>query len=203
MNSGLLNPEARPRAAPHPVVERELRVAVLHAEHIAAAQRRAGAGLAGDVRRDSERDDVRNVAGDVDVRARHVERRERDPVACGVGDFGLLLIGVVVEDHGADRGWPGVSSGGDIARRRSDLRRRVVGNQKEENEEDYQTESTEPNASRSTSPPRHGRPRAAVASSRAYRSPELHTRVACVTVDVNSPGDGRRGRRPSGASLET
>ena len=84
----LLLAEARPRALGHVVVEVPLREGVLEAEGIAAVERAAGAGLAGDVGRDAEGDAVGDVAGDVDVAAADVERAQRDAVAVGVVTFG-------------------------------------------------------------------------------------------------------------------
>ena len=109
---GLLDAEARPGSARDPVVEVDLSERVLHAEYQAAVRASGrGIGLARDVGRDPERDDVRDVAGDVDVAAADVERAGVDQVAVGVGDLGILLIGVVRVDRGADS-IDGVSSGG-------------------------------------------------------------------------------------------
>ena len=64
------------------------------------------AAFAHDVGRDPEGDDVRDVAGDVDIGPRHVEGAGMNAVAVRVGRRRAGLIGVVGVDHGAhlDRG---------------------------------------------------------------------------------------------------
>ena len=59
-------------------------------------------GLARDVGRDAEGQDVGQVAGDVDVAARDVEAAAVDEVAVAVRDLRLGLIAVVREDGGSD-----------------------------------------------------------------------------------------------------
>ena len=86
-------PEADVAAAPQPVVQVELRVAVLQAIRQAAVERAAGPGLAHDVRRDAEREQVIQLAGDVEVGAADVEGRLADAVAVGVGHLRILRSG--------------------------------------------------------------------------------------------------------------
>src|SRR5207245_8940731 len=90
-------PEPHPRTSRHPVVEIELPVCVLDLKDEAVA-RDAAAGckvqkpaLACDIGRDTERDDVRQVAGDVDVAAGDIEGISADRLAVYVGGLGIRL----------------------------------------------------------------------------------------------------------------
>ena len=122
----LLNAEPYPRSARHPVVEIELRVGVLDAKDEAVAgdaRRGDGSALPRDVRRDAERHDVRDLAGDVDVAALNVERVAADAVAVDVGDLRIRLVGERREQRHADPDRRRVV-GRRIPRRGSDLRER-------------------------------------------------------------------------------
>ncbi len=124
----LLDAKPDPRPPRHPVVQIELPVRVLDAEdeavarHRIARRERQQAALPRDVRCDSECDDVREVAGDVDVGTRDVETVPCDGVTVRVSDFRIGLDVVVGKQR-----HPNANRGGVVRRRISGCRRNLGG----------------------------------------------------------------------------
>src|SRR6185295_11402628 len=76
----LLGAEADPRALGGPLIEIELAIRVFQPERLRTGQRAAVATLARNVRRNAERDQRRDGAGHIEVRARDLERRRADAI---------------------------------------------------------------------------------------------------------------------------
>src|SRR5437867_1831050 len=95
----LVNAEAHPGPRAEPVVQVQLSITVLEAIGVAAVQGAARARLAADVGSDPERNEMRNVAGDVDVGAAHVEGAGLDRIAVRVLDGRSGGEGVIGEQH--------------------------------------------------------------------------------------------------------